>query len=296
MDEVDHPAESGKPRLRPRWGVWLRCAAWCAVPAVALAVYAAVWGRVLPLVVLGYPLAYLIGQIIAIGREYRMRPPVLRYWTDRSEFLLTVREQRSGKVLLRSALPSLAGQDLSDCPLQGANLQGLDLQQLDLSGRDLSGANLSGARLNAARLVGANLRGANLEGAVLNAADLTGADLRHARLARATLMTTDLREADLRGADFVGRGAGRVVWIGDLGGPRLQGARCDATTRWPPGFDHLAQACIQAPDLVGHLPIPAESEVGDPATLPVPYQPLEQTLQCSNSLSASSEPTVKVTL
>ena len=199
-------------------------------------------------------------------------------------------------MLLRSASPTLTAQDLSDCSLQGTNLQGLDLQQVDLSGRDLSGADLRGAKLNGARLVGANLRGANLEGAVLNAADLTGADLRHARLARATLVTTDLRNADLRAADFVGTGALRVIWSGDLGGPHFEGAVWDASTRWPVGFNPFEHGCIIGPGLESRLPIPAEAGETDVATLPVPSHAVEHAPIGGNVIAATSEPVVKSTL
>ena len=91
MEKRDPPVESGKLPLRPRWGVWLRSAAWSVVPTLVLSVYAAVRGRGAPPPLLGYFIAYLILQVIAIWREYRNRPPVLRYWTDQSEFPLTVR-------------------------------------------------------------------------------------------------------------------------------------------------------------------------------------------------------------
>jgi hypothetical protein len=57
---------------------------------------------------------------------------------------------------------------------------------------------------------------------------LRGRDLRDEDLAGAFLSDADLSDTDLRGVDL--RGA-------DLDGAWLRGARYDAETRWPEGFD-----------------------------------------------------------
>jgi hypothetical protein len=72
-----------------------------------------------------------------------------------------------------------------------------------LEGADLQGADLSNGELRETSLWGADLRGADLRAADLREAGLAGADLRGARLFRA----------------------------------RLEGARYDASTRWPPRYD-----------------------------------------------------------
>ena len=204
--------------------------------------------------------------------EHRTRPPVMRFWMEEPSIVLTVREQQSGKVLLRSAEPSLAAAELAGLSLQGTVLRGLILEQVDLENRDLRGADLRGARLLGANLSGADLRGVNLEGAHLDGADLSGADLRHARLATATIGIANFRAADLRGADFVGHGAKRVLWDIGMGSADFVGASYDSSTRWPAGFDHLSRGCLRGPELTTHLPIPAEAAPGDPATLPLPSQ------------------------
>jgi uncharacterized protein YjbI with pentapeptide repeats len=67
---------------------------------------------------------------------------------------------------------------------------------------DLAGTNLSEARLGGADLHEANLRGANLPRADLGKANLRGADLRGANLTSANLGEADLSEANLRGANL----------------------------------------------------------------------------------------------
>ena len=73
----------------------------------------------------------------------------------------------------------------------------------------LKGANLSGANLSVTRMSDANLRGANLFGA-----NLSGAGLREA----------NLRYADLRGAKY------------------------NADTKWPKGFDPEAAGAVLVED------------------------------------------------
>jgi uncharacterized protein YjbI with pentapeptide repeats len=111
------------------------------------------------------------------------------------------------------------GAPLDDVVLRRASLRGCDLSDRDLSGRDLRHADLCRARLSGASFAGADLR----------FADLRGADLRGASLASARLLEADLGDADLRGADLSG--------VQNLGMARLHGAKADAATVWPGGFD-----------------------------------------------------------
>jgi hypothetical protein len=136
---------------------------------------------------------------------------------------------------------------LSDARLRHAGLRGADLQAAVLGGADLAGADLSGANL-----VGVDLWHTNLQHARLRQADLAGA----------ALIGTDLRGADLRGADL--SGAKLFLTPADLlkwppGGPpppdphhprnilTLTGARYDAATRWPQGFDPLKHRAVKIP-------------------------------------------------
>jgi hypothetical protein len=113
------------------------------------------------------------------------------------------------------------------------------------------GADLRGAKLRGAPLPGANLQGANLGASDLRSADLRGADL----------MDADLRDADLRGADLGGTALehisdlvtitqtispGRVTSSTRGADPNLTGARYDAHTRWPAGFDPARHGAIRA--------------------------------------------------
>jgi Pentapeptide repeats (8 copies) len=87
------------------------------------------------------------------------------------------------------------------------------LHQVDLALADLRGTSLFYADLGGAFLVLADLRGAFLAGANLRGADLGAADLRGANLGSAELRREGVPDAD------------------------LTGARANALTRWPDGFD-----------------------------------------------------------
>jgi hypothetical protein len=109
--------------------------------------------------------------------------------------------------------------------------------------------------LRAAALAGADLAGADLEGAVLKRANLAGADLSRARmwdanLEKANLHTAHLVDADLRavsleGADLTGADlTGAVLEKEGFVPARLHGARYDARTRWPEGFDPAQHGAV----------------------------------------------------
>jgi hypothetical protein len=83
------------------------------------------------------------------------------------------------------------------------------------------GGQLAGAILYQMNLVNADLRGADLRGAIAGTADLTDANL---------------SDADLRGADFLDA---------DLTNSILTGARYDAHTLWPDGFDPQQHGAIK---------------------------------------------------
>jgi uncharacterized protein YjbI with pentapeptide repeats len=99
--------------------------------------------------------------------------------------------------------------------------QGAD--QLWLSEVDLRKARLDGACLNGARLHSAHLEGAGLIGAQLERTLLGYAHLEHAFLDGANLQGADLRAANLKGTNLH-----RV---------QLHGARANAATVWPGGFN-----------------------------------------------------------
>jgi uncharacterized protein YjbI with pentapeptide repeats len=124
--------------------------------------------------------------------------------------------------------------DLPWAYLFGANLQGADLRGANLEGANLGGANLYGADLGGADLYGADLREAHLEGTYLGEAllDQTTQIPHRGRLVWELVTRRgagrDLRGADLRGARLIGA---------DLSLVNLEGARSDAETRWPYGFN-----------------------------------------------------------
>jgi hypothetical protein len=147
------------------------------------------------------------------------------------------------------SLPNVVRADLSDAHLDGANLRGMNLSgfrfvEANLEGADLWGADLWGADLQGAYLARANLMRANLARANLLVGHLQGADLANANLARANLARADLWEADLARADLRGANLARAF----LHGVELQGARCDADTVWPDGFDWRAARVLLEED------------------------------------------------
>jgi hypothetical protein len=131
--------------------------------------------------------------------------------------------------------------ELLDAQLPGASLAGVDLGEALLFGADLRGAHLAGADLRRASLAGADLRNANLQGADLRDAFMLGGHVVrvHRGPGKSTLKLkpkpTDLRGADLRGANL--QGAQMSMKDSRIPCIFLSGARYDARTRWPKGFD-----------------------------------------------------------
>jgi uncharacterized protein YjbI with pentapeptide repeats len=115
---------------------------------------------------------------------------------------------------------TLGGADLANADLSEANLSSADLKDADLSSAGILRADLSDADLNGADLNRANLTSANLERADLSVADLAGAQLQHASIKDANLGNADLRGATFLGADLAGADLSRA----DLRGASLAGA------------------------------------------------------------------------
>jgi uncharacterized protein YjbI with pentapeptide repeats len=96
----------------------------------------------------------------------------------------------------------LAGQDLRDKNLQGADCTNAKLGNANLSGVNLEGANLSKSDLSNAKLNGASFKGTNLANANLKGADLTNANLEGANLSNTDLSNANIKGANLNGADL----------------------------------------------------------------------------------------------
>ncbi|WP_405659690.1 pentapeptide repeat-containing protein [Streptomyces sp. RK9] len=117
----------------------------------------------------------------------------------------------TGAYLTRATLTKAV---LAGATLTGAHLARATLTKAELPGANLTKANVSGATLTEAYLAGATLVQTNLSGATLFQTNLFGADLTKAKLIRATLIgaflvgTTltkaDLSEATLTGAHLSG--------------------------------------------------------------------------------------------
>ena len=99
----------------------------------------------------------------------------------------------------------LSGSYLAGANLRNAHLEGANLTRACLSDAGLRGASLQGALLGATHLQFANLRGARLQGAVLHSAalqcaDLSGAQCQGLSIYGAQLQAAKLDDAKLHGA------------------------------------------------------------------------------------------------
>jgi uncharacterized protein YjbI with pentapeptide repeats len=130
---------------------------------------------------------------------------------------------------------NLTAADMTDAVMRKANLKEANLSRARMGGADLSGADLRQANLELAGIQGANLSQANLEGLDLKGASLQNCTFRGANLRGVSgirdFTRADFRDADLRGAYLLG--------AVDYGGntAKFTGAKYDARTRWPKGFD-----------------------------------------------------------
>jgi len=129
------------------------------------------------------------------------------------------------------ASANLAGADLSGAYLRRADLVRANLRRATLRDAKLFGADLRHAWLDGAHLADANLTDVMFSGAIMTRADLTGANLTDGTLAGATLTQADLRGANLHN-----------VYLREA---NLRGARYDAATRWPAGFDPEAHGAVR---------------------------------------------------
>jgi len=198
------------------------------------------------------------------GMRY-LKPPEGRSGRTMRE----IKDRHSGKMLLRSQVwadGSLRGiylgfripQDLRSADLRSADLSEADVTGRDLSDADLTGANLTGTKYDVrtkwpggfdperlgAILVPADMKGAKLDGEDLHGGDLSFSDLRGASLVSADLRGANLMRANLRGASV----AGADLTDADLTDADTVGLRYNDQTRWPAGFDPVAQTAAVAAD------------------------------------------------
>jgi len=257
-------------RLRPRVGAWIR--AFLPTNIMQVGVLIMLWsaarhGSPMIWICLGFGLAATAWRV---RREYTRRPAILKFWKEDSGYLLNVRHQRTGELLLRSKSEDLDHAALEGARLAEANLSELDMHSANLQRADLTGASLRSAKLWCANLEGANLRSADLRSADLERANLQGADLRYAKLGNAVMARTDFRGADLRGASFVALGFDTVIGGDVLESADFTGARWSSATRWPRHFDPEKRGCVFEAGAETDLPIPHTVEVVSEAKLPIP--------------------------
>lgn len=114
--------------------------------------------------------------------------------------VLATRPERPEAERLDLSETRLAGANLTNARLTGANLFGIELGHADLSGANLDQAELGYADLRGTRLWKTRLAHADLTAARLDDADLADADLRAARISGASLRAALLQGARLHGA------------------------------------------------------------------------------------------------
>jgi uncharacterized protein YjbI with pentapeptide repeats len=178
-----------------------------------------------------------------------------------------------GALLRRSKMDSchLSG-NFEDADLRGADLSGADLYSAGVPSRmqravfddctgpgftarqaDLRGASFRHSRIPWAALDGADLTGADLTAAVLTNAALSfcysarlrgdvNTILKDAKLVDADLTNANLERADLRGADLSGA---QLVGC-HLENALMEGARFDAVTKFPAGFEPSRRGLVRS--------------------------------------------------
>lgn len=168
------------------------------------------------------------GQVRAADSQ-----PLVPYTAGPTE-VAPVSEPRESAVSSRTA-ELLRRYNLDASFLEGARFPfGAYLQKVKLSGRNLRNAVLDGADLSQAELAEADLSGAQLNRAVLYDASLRMTNFRSAQLWYA-----DLRETYLCGADFSTANLNKEDGVNEVEAltPRLEGAKYNDSTKWPPGFE-----------------------------------------------------------
>jgi len=149
---------------------------------------------------------------------------------------------------------NLASADFTDSKLVFAKFRNATLTAAKFGEADLSNADFTGANCQQADFRGAVVAPIYFQKANLNAARLDGLAFQRVSFQNATLKGASLRKAkgiadvqnsDFRGADL--RGAVFVCDVYYMTGCRLQGAKYDADTRWPQGFDVSASGAILTP-------------------------------------------------
>lgn len=203
----------------------------------------------------------LLGALIATSNvfsavytEWKSQPRHLHYWQDDTPSGVVIRHLYTGEILYHT--------DRS--VLRPAELREVNLTEADLRLESLIGLDFRGARL----------RGANLEEARLYQCCFDGADLVGCRLAGAWLHGASFKGADLRGADFRGRGGNRALTTGRMEGAHFFGARYNAATRWPPGFNPAEHGCAYESDAEQPFPIPAAAAPAGADSLPIAARPI----------------------
>lgn len=239
--------------LKPRWGAWLRH--WI-VMSGTFVVLTALFRQSIPGFWNPGRDDFLLGTWIAtsnlisvIYSEWKRQPRRLLYWSDETPSGIIILHLYTGQILFRT---------------DRVQLEPDGLHGVDLTGADLRGESLTGLDLRFTKLQGACLEEATLFDCCLDGADLTGC-----QLACAWLRGASFKGADLRGADFRGRGGNRALTTGRMEGAHFFGARYNAATRWPPGFDPAAHGCAYENDAEQPLPIPAAAAPAEAATLPI---------------------------
>jgi uncharacterized protein YjbI with pentapeptide repeats len=164
---------------------------------------------------------------------------------------MEIRHRKSGRLLCRS-VGGDGGRRLTDADLVGAALAGADLRGTDLHASDLRGSDLRGVDLRDADLRGVRLAGAGL---ALPASTCVFTSL--SNLLLFILLTGrwypwwlnyNLLLAAIFAlfALYLLLGDRSPFVDADLTGAKLENARYDDRTKWPPGFDPRSAGAVYA--------------------------------------------------
>jgi uncharacterized protein YjbI with pentapeptide repeats len=140
------------------------------------------------------------GTIVEVISAFVRRATTAADYATQASLTPTVEVQAALSILARHQWPTpidLAGANLANAQLEGANfvkaeLTGVDLTNANLSNGNFNGANFGAATLTNVNFIGANLLRANLYNCEVSSVNFTGADCTRAIFAEARFTPTPL--------------------------------------------------------------------------------------------------------
>ena len=128
------------------------------------------------------------------------------------------------------------GVDLSLCRFKGSSLQKARLVRCKLDHASFEGATLKDTVLEDCSMKGTNWTGGKISSSRIVDCQLVGATFTEARFHEVVLTGSELDGDKVRGASFVGCDLSGANLSGLAKGPKFEGGKFDANTRFPPQF------------------------------------------------------------